>query len=186
MLNFFENTGVSLSLDADRLKVEGLKQLPPGQSQKIREKIKTHRTEIMRELSKIPAPSPVGLGAEYERLWNEAWRLAEWIDNPKGSPIAKRRARLPKLDRMRERMAEIVRQAVPTANPEPSDGLWHPWKSSNTTTGELTLESCPARCKKTGQCYQQAYFTAKPGPFPGPECDTVSSCVWLEKNQYHK
>jgi hypothetical protein len=84
----------------------------------------------------------------------------------------------------------IERADVQIPNPEPpaasTPGTWHPWKSSDSNTRERTPQACPARCKKTGQCYQQAYFTAKPGPFPGPECDTVSSCVWLEKNQYHK
>jgi hypothetical protein len=84
----------------------------------------------------------------------------------------------------------IEKADIQIANPEPPaaslPGIWHPWRSSDSDRRNRTPETCPARCKKTGQCYQQAYFTAKPGPFPGPECDTVSSCVWLEKNQYHK
>jgi hypothetical protein len=114
MLNFFEDTGVSLSLDADRLKVEGLKQLPPGQAQKIREKIKTHRTEIMRELSKIPAPSPPGMGHEYDDLWNKAWILADFVDGDT-APYADRKARLPELMQMRDRMAAIEWRAGPPA-----------------------------------------------------------------------
>lgn len=60
--------------------------------------------------SEIPAPEPAGMGAEYTRIWNQAWILAEWIDNPQGAPIEARRAKLPELDRLRERMAAIVRQ----------------------------------------------------------------------------
>ncbi|WP_289019574.1 hypothetical protein [Desulfobacter postgatei] len=57
-----------------------------------------------RHISEIPAPSPAGLGAEYEALWNEAWILAGWIDDPDGAPIEERRAKLPELNRMVERM----------------------------------------------------------------------------------
>jgi hypothetical protein len=56
---------------------------------------------------KIPAPEPAGLGHEYETLWNKAWLLAAWIDNPEGAPIEDRRAKLPELMRMRDRMADI-------------------------------------------------------------------------------
>ena len=110
----------------------------------------------------VPAPSPVGLGAEYDRLWNEAWRLAELIDNPEGATIEKRRARLPELDRMRERMAEIVRQSArpdPEASPQ---GIWYPWKS-NGVARDTNPESCPARCRTSGKCYSRAYFKGKPG-----------------------
>jgi hypothetical protein len=114
--------------------------------------------------AEIPAPEPAGLGAEHDRLWNEAWCLAEWIDNPEGAPIEDRRARLPELDRMRERMAEIVRQASP-AGPDPetsSPGTWYPWKSTSVTR-DTNPESCPARCRRTGECYSRAYFEGKPG-----------------------
>lgn len=63
-----------------------------------------------RHISEIPAPEPAGMGAEYTRIWNQAWTLAEWIDNPQGAPLEARKARLPELDRLRERMAAIVRQ----------------------------------------------------------------------------
>ena len=58
----------------------------------------------------IPAPEPPGMGAEYADLWNRAWALADYIDNPDGAPIEARRAKLPELDRMRDRLAEIERQ----------------------------------------------------------------------------
>ena len=57
-----------------------------------------------------PAPEPPGMGAEYADLWNRAWALADYIDNPDGAPIEARRAKLPELDRMRDRLAEIERQ----------------------------------------------------------------------------
>lgn len=61
-------------------------------------------------ISEIPSPSPAGLGPEYESLWNRAWRLADFIDDPQGAPLAERKAKLPELDRLRGRMAEIEKQ----------------------------------------------------------------------------
>jgi hypothetical protein len=58
----------------------------------------------------IPAPEPAGLGAEYDRLWNEAWLLAEFVDGDT-APIAERRARLPELMQMRDRLAKIEKRA---------------------------------------------------------------------------
>jgi len=60
-----------------------------------------------RHISEIPAPEPAGKGPEYTRIWNQAWELAEWIDNPGGAPLAERRAKLPELEDLRARMAEI-------------------------------------------------------------------------------
>lgn len=164
MLNFFKDAGVSLSLDADRLKVEGLKQLPPGKSDKIRQMIQNNREKIISELQ-VPAPSPPDLGPEYNRIWKEAWLLADFVDGDT-APLADRKARLAELDKLRARMAAIVRIAVPTAGlePEPSSpGAWMPWESIDTTTRDRTPESCPARCRQTGKCYAGAYFKGKPG-----------------------
>ena len=44
---------------------------------------------------------------------------------------------------------------------------------------DRTQEDCPARCKQTGRCYGQTYFRGKPGPYPGPECDT-DNCQWMD------
>jgi hypothetical protein len=55
---------------------------------------------------------PAGSTPEYKDLWHRAWRLADYIDNPGGAPLADRRAKLPELNRLRERMAEIENQKM--------------------------------------------------------------------------
>ena len=60
-------------------------------------------------ISEIQAPEPAGLGPEYTDLWNRAWNLADWIDDPYGAPIGERRAKLSELDDLKERMVKIVR-----------------------------------------------------------------------------
>lgn len=179
MLNFFKDAGVSLSMDGDRLKVEGLKQLPQEQANEIRQKIQDNRGKIISELQ-IPAPSTPGMGPEYERIWNRAWELAEWIDDPAAAPIEQRRAKLPELDDLRARMAAICsngtdKPAPPAAqDPETSPpGTWHPWESTGATTRDRSADTCPARCKQTGKCYAAAYFEGKPGP--AAEC-TPEDC----------
>lgn len=72
-------------------------------------KVKDQSTLDRTPAQKIPAPEPAGMGPEYDRLWNEAWRLADFIDDPDGAPIEARRARLPELNQMRARMDKIVR-----------------------------------------------------------------------------
>jgi len=124
-----------------------------------------------------PPPSPAGMGAEYDRLWNEAWRLADFIDDPSAAPIEQRRARLPELDRLRARMAAICSNGTdkpaPPAAPDPETsppGAWHTWESS-TATRDRSAETCPARCRRTGKCYAAAYFKGKPGPVKDCEPD---------------
>lgn len=120
--------------------------------------------------SAIPAPEPPGMGPEYERIWNQAWELAEWIDDPAAAPIEQRRARLPELDRLRARMAAICSnrtdKPVPPAAPDPETsppGTWRTWESTGATTRGRTPETCPAKCKRSGKCYAGAYFEGKPG-----------------------
>jgi hypothetical protein len=132
----------------------------------------------------IPAPEPAGMGPVYAELWNEAWKLADWIDDPDGAPLADRRAKLPELDDLRERMAEIEKQGgtnVPkpetlTATNDSEEikqikqpGTWHTWGASETTTRDRTPENCPAKCKRSGKCYALAYFKGKPGKVK--DCD---------------
>jgi hypothetical protein len=62
-----------------------------------------------RHISEIPSPEPAGMGPEYNRIWNQAWELADWIDNPEGAPIEERRAKLPGLMRMRDKLADLER-----------------------------------------------------------------------------
>jgi hypothetical protein len=50
---------------------------------------------------------PADSTPEYRELWNRAWILADWIDNPEAAPLADRKARLPELIRMRDRLAEL-------------------------------------------------------------------------------
>jgi hypothetical protein len=140
-----------------------------------------HNDQINKPAAAIPSPEPADLGAEYNRIWNQAWTLADYIDDPAAAPLADRKAKLPGLMQMRERMAEIVRQALPKAGPEPETSpmdAWMPWESSGAITREWTADTCPARCKQTGRCYGKSYFTGKPGPYPGPECDK-DGCSWL-------
>jgi hypothetical protein len=127
----------------------------------------------------IPAPEPAGMGAEYESLWHRAWKLADFIDNPAGAPLADRRAKLPELMQMRDRMAAIERQAVPKAAPERKAspaGTWHTWESGGNTK-ERTPDTCPARCKRSGKCYGKAYFEGKAGKAEDCEPD---GCQWRE------
>jgi hypothetical protein len=113
------------------------------------------------------------MGPEYTRLWNRAWELAEWIDDPAAAPIEERRARLSELLALRDRMAEIERQAAPDHGTSPP-GTWHTWGSSTTTRGR-TPENCPAKCKRSGKCHALAYFDGKPGP--SKPC-TPGVCPW--------
>jgi hypothetical protein len=57
--------------------------------------------------SEIPAPEPAGMGAEYESLWKEAWRLADEIDDVNGAPLTKRLALMPELNALRHAMARM-------------------------------------------------------------------------------
>jgi hypothetical protein len=123
---------------------------------------------ISEKTQQIPAPEPAGLGPRYEALWNQAWTLADYIDNPHGSSLAERKARLPELNRLRAEMAEIERQAMPPAAPDPETsppGTWHTWTPADTRQAvkDRTAENWPARCKRSGKCYARAYYQGKPG-----------------------
>jgi hypothetical protein len=59
-------------------------------------------------LETIPAPEPPGMGPAYDRLWNEAWLLAEFVDGDT-APYADRKAKLPELMRMRDKLADLER-----------------------------------------------------------------------------
>jgi len=56
-------------------------------------------------------PKPTGLGKEYETLWNQAWALADYIDNPDGESLAARQAKIPEIQAMIVRMANIEQAA---------------------------------------------------------------------------
>jgi hypothetical protein len=93
----------------------------------------------------MPSPSPAGMGPEYERIWNQAWKLAEWIDDQSAAPIEERRARLPELNKLRARMAEIEKAGaqIPAGlDPEPlTAGAWIKWESNTTTTRDRTPDT---------------------------------------------
>jgi len=56
----------------------------------------------------IPPPEPANLGPVYDRLWMEAWTLADKIDDHKsGIPVEERRAMMPELDRMRAELSRL-------------------------------------------------------------------------------
>jgi hypothetical protein len=104
------------------------------------------RTRVDRKTgSEIPAPVPAGMGPEYERIWNQAWKLAEWIDDQATAPIEERRARLPELNKLRARMEEIEKAGaqIPAGlDPEPlTAGAWIKWESNTTTTRDRTPDT---------------------------------------------
>ncbi|WP_156887660.1 hypothetical protein [Desulfotignum balticum] len=114
--------------------------------------------------------------------------MAEWIDNPAAAPIEVRRARLPELDDLRERMAAIcasrTNKPVPPAGPEPEPsppGTWHTWESTDTTTAMApTPKNCPAKCKRSGKCYAGAYFKGKTGRVKDCEPET---CIHISNER---
>jgi hypothetical protein len=69
-------------------------------------RLRTHKPDP----AAIPDPEPAGMGAEYHRIWNQAWTLADYIDDPDGAPLAERKAKLNELNELRERMAKIEQQ----------------------------------------------------------------------------
>lgn len=56
----------------------------------------------------IPPPEPANLGPAYDKLWMEAWALADLIDDPNsGTCLNDRRAMMPELDRMRAELSRL-------------------------------------------------------------------------------
>jgi hypothetical protein len=99
-------------------------------------------------------------------LWNQAWRLADFIDDPKVAPIEGRRAKLPELYHLRAQMADIERQGAAPGTEPPAvtpPGTWIKLESDGTSTRDTTPEQCPAMCRRSGKCYGKAYFEGKPG-----------------------
>lgn len=160
-------------------------QNPPNPEKETTSEVESQTEPEPTPAQNIPAPAPPGLGIEYTRLWNQAWTLADYIDNPQGAPLAERKAKLPELMQMRDRMAEIenagglVLDDTPPPHPAESkdSGTWTKWVPIE-GRNPITQDNCPARCKTTGKCYGQTWFTGKPGPFPGPECD-FDRCRWI-------
>ncbi len=176
MLSFFKEAGVNLDLVDGLLKVKGLKKLPPEQAQEIRDQIRDNREKIISELQ-IPAPEPPGMGAEYDRLWNEAWLLADFIDGDT-APLEARKERLPELLRMRDRLAEIEKQGGTNV----SEGENPTAPSDFEEIKEIKQDGCPAKCKMTGKCYAAAYFEGKPGKAKDCEPD---GCKWRAEQRHH-
>jgi hypothetical protein len=150
--------------------VDRIKKADPAPAPERTRAAKDQSTPEPTPAAAIPDPEPAGMGAEYEALWNEAWRLADEIDNPQGAPLADRKARLPELDKLRERMAAIERQTIPTAPP----GTWTTWESSGSTR-DRSPDTCPAKCKRSGKCYAAAYYQGKQGKAKDCEPD---GCQW--------
>jgi hypothetical protein len=128
-------------------------------------KISSTSGAILENNNPIQPPEPPGQGHVYESLWTAAWRLADETDNPDSATLAERKAKIPELNRLRAEMAEIERQAAPTAGPDPERSppdIWHTWES-NSTTRVRDPETFPAKDRATGKCYARAYFKGKPG-----------------------
>ena len=120
---------------------------------------------------------------KYDQLWNRAWTLADKIDDyQSGIPVEIRRSMMLELDRMR---AELSR--LESLGARPHGGKVEPVNQAKYSAVLKEKETnpgvCPARCKQTGKCYGRTWFTGKPGPFPGPICNTVSGCMWLKRAQ---
>jgi len=89
---------------------------------------------------------------------------------------------------LRDRMAELeqaghltmVNKPHPAKSQDPKE-VWTKWEPAAGREA-VTKAQCPARCKQTGRCYGQTWFTGKPGPYPGPECNT-NNCQWIDKNK---
>jgi len=109
MLNFFKNAGVTLSLDCDRLSVEGLKALPTDQADRIRDHIRKNREALIGEL----------VQQQHDELWEKAWALADEIDDVNGAPIEDRRSMMPELNRMRVELVRLEQAGAKT----PTKGL---------------------------------------------------------------
>lgn len=185
MLNFFEDIGVVLSLDGDRLKAEGLKKLPPDKAQEIRQKILDNREKIISELQ-IPTSSPPCMGADYANPCNQAWQRDVFIDDPDGASDNKRRARQPDLFQKGDRIAELgnsgERQLLITPLPQVEKNVddfgTYRWWDSETTKPIVSQNNCPAKCKRTGKCFGRAWFDGRPGP--SRPC-TPQRCPWAER-----
>lgn len=76
------------------------------QNESEKPKAEPEQANTTREVKKESTP-PAGSTLEYKKLWAEAWTLADWIDDSRGAPIEERRARLPELMLLCDRMAEI-------------------------------------------------------------------------------
>ena len=92
-----------------------------------------------------PAPEPPGMGPEYEALWNRAWELAEWIDNPTRAPLAERWAKLPELDELVERMRVIEDKLQSVSNTVRLNQLNQQTKPDHNAPGD------PGQCPACGQ-----------------------------------
>ena len=181
MLSFFKDAGVVLTLDAGRIRVEGLQQLPPQKADEIRKKIKQQRAEIINELYNVPPPEPNGLGQEDASFWKQALIQADHFDNPDTTPYDLRESQLSEQMQISDCIAATGNTegiALDSAGPQS--------KKTDNNTGTLikyesdniTQENCPARCKRTGKCYGTAWFNAKPGP--ARPC-TSEQCPWADK-----
>jgi len=114
------------------------------------------------------------LQQQFDSLWEKAWKLADWIDEPESDiPWQERAAKVPELQEMSaelDRLEAIIKaEKENTITPEP---LTEDYSNSLEGFSPLPklpepkqhhMDSCPAKCKTTGKCYGIAYFDAKPG-----------------------
>ncbi len=98
-------------------------------------------------------------------LWNQADKLADWIDDSSSTvPWKERAAKVPELQ---EKSLEIDRLKAKQTNGVTVEKIKCSTPSQkNAAPSTHVVESnplCPAKCKSTGKCYGIAYFDAKPG-----------------------
>lgn len=189
-MNIFEKSGISFTMVNNKLRVEGLKNLPGNTANEIRRQIRENKKDIIQGIYQ----------QEHDALWQKADELADWIDDP-DSKVAwqERAARVPELQEMAVEIDLLIDkletqiktgfEIMPDGGKKYKglDGVWYPYKAKLQPEDEAVKpEKCPASCKQTGRCYSTTWFTGKPGPFPGPVCSDTTDCIWIETGKHEE
>lgn len=189
-MNIFEKSGISFTMVNNKLRVEGLKNLPGNTANEIRRQIRENKKDIIQGIYQ----------QEHDALWQKADKLADWIDNPNSEiPWQERTTKITDLQEMSaeidrligelEKQIETGIETLPDGGKKYKglDGVWYPYKAKLQPEDEAVKpEKCPASCKQTGRCYSTTWFTGKPGPFPGPVCSDTTDCIWIETGKHEE
>ncbi len=141
-------------------------------------------------------PKVQKLQDELNYLWDKAWKLADWIDDPESDiPWQERAVRVPEvlemgrqIDRLKEQQNNPVNDCTgwlkrDSGSVNQSEYIPLPKIFSPQESQKIDPDTCPARCKRTGKCYGSVYFTGKAGQ--SATC-TEKQCPWIEQlNQYY-
>ena len=151
---------------------------------------------ILDHLSQPPADSTPEY-PEYRKLWADAWKLADWIDDADSEiPWQERTKYVPEvlamgieIDRLKAQQNQL--QKPVTKNPAPTDEeVFNITQITQNTQNrnehisprmvkEKAINTCPAKDKKTYLCYGQTYFTGKPTEHPRGQC-SPKNCEYKE------